>query len=475
MTPSRDRPILGIYAVLLFPALSYLLFVITPKLNIVIPASHDFTTLLVLAFNVVIILSWTSLGIIGGILLTLLSFAIAISGSVRAGYYSSASWVWSYCVTMFMGYRHWDSVNKLRRGFGLKSEKLDEDVNILSDNIHKKKDDIRHLDERLHRYLVLKDVAEALTTTLSLDDIATFIIKRASNTIKKEGNIMLYFVDMVKQELMLSASQGEPHVKTKKGDIFDSWVLKHGLPLIIEDVTKDFRFSSSDSEDAKGSFKSLIISPLLNGDKIIGILRMDTIKESAYTQDDLRLLAIIGNIGAVAVQNAFLYTWIQDLAIKDSLTGLFVRRYFMKRFQGEVKRAARKKGALSLLMLDIDHFKSYNDKFGHAAGDMVLKYMSGIITSSVREGDMVARYGGEEIAILLINAESPEARKIAESIRKKIKDAPFELRREKQNLTVSIGISSYPKDSTLEEELIKIADSRLYKAKSLGRNTTCES
>ena len=183
----------------------------------------------------------------------------------------------------------------------------------------------------------------------------------------------------------------------------------------------------------------------------------------------------MGDLGAVAIQNAFLYTWIQELAIRDSLTNLFVRRYFMKRFQEEIKRAARKKGSLSLLMLDIDHFKSYNDKFGHATGDLILKYLARVIISSVREGDMVARYGGEEIAILLINADKRDAIKIAESIRKKIEDTPFVLRREKQSLTVSIGVAIYPKDSVLEEDLIKISDARLYKAKSMGRNRICES
>ena len=212
----------------------------------------------------------------------------------------------------------------------------------------------------------------------------------------------------------------------------------------------------------------------MSGNKIIGVLRMDSLNEGVYTQDDLRLFDIIGNLGAVAIQNAFLYSWIQELAIRDSLTGLFVRRYFMKRFQEEIKRTARKNGALSLLILDIDHFKSYNDKFGHATGDIVLKYLARAMTSSVREGDMVARYGGEEIAILLINTDFERAGKIAESIRKRIEDEPFVLRREKQNLTVSIGLSNYPKDSMSEEELIKIADSRRYKAKSLGRNRVCE-
>lgn len=474
MTPVRDRSILGIFSIVLFLCLSYILFVITPRLDINISAFHSFTSLLVLSFNIAIIFSWLNFGIMGGLLFTALSFVVGLSGAIRSGCYSSSALAWSYIITMVIGYSHWKAANKLKQTFALKSEKRDEDINILSDNIHRKKDDIKHLDEKLLRYLILKDVAESLTTTLSLDDIAALIIERASNTIKKEGRVLLYLVDMEKQELMLSASQGALSVKAKKGDVFDRWVLKHGIPLIIEDVAKDFRFSSKDSEAAKESFRSLIVSPLLSGNKIIGVLRMDSLNEGVYTQDDLRLFDIIGNLGAVAIQNAFLYSWVQELAIRDSLTGLFVRRYFMKRFQEEIKRTARKNGTLSLLILDIDHFKSYNDKFGHATGDIVLKYLARAMTSSVREGDMVARYGGEEIAILLINTDFERAGKIAESIRKRVEDEPFVLRREKQNLTVSIGLSNYPKDSMSEEELIKIADNRLYKAKSLGRNRVCE-
>lgn len=475
MTPSRDRPILGIYAVALFLSLSYILFIITPAFSPNTGDSINLTSLLILSFNINIILSWVGFGMVGGLLLTILSFAVALAGAIRAGYYLSATFVWSYIVTMFIGYNHWKKMDGMERTFGLKHEKLDEDINILSDTIRVKKSEIKHLDEKFLRYLVLKDVAESLTTTLSLDDIASLLISRASNTIKKEGRAMLYLVDVEKQELMLSASQGAINVKAKKGDVFDQWVLKHGIPLLIEDVAEDFRFSGPDVEEAKEFFKSLIISPLLNSDKIIGILRMDSIRAAVYTQDDLRLLDIIGDLGAVAIQNAFLYSCIQDLAIKDSLTGLYVRRYFLKRLEEEVKRAARKNGSLSLLMLDIDRFKSYNDRFGHAAGDIVLKYLASTITASLHEGDMAARYGGEEMVVLLVNAGKKEAKKTAESIRKKIEDAPFVLRREKQNLTVSIGIATYPKDSILEEELIKIADSRLYKAKGLGRNMTCES
>jgi diguanylate cyclase (GGDEF)-like protein len=187
----------------------------------------------------------------------------------------------------------------------------------------------------------------------------------------------------------------------------------------------------------------------------------------------LRLLDIIGNLGAVAIQNALLYSWVEELAIRDSLTGLFVRRHFMKRFQEEVRRSERKGSELSLLMLDIDKFKWYNDKYGHATGDIVLKTIASTISGMLHVGDMAARYGGEEMAVLLAGADRKKAMRIAESIRKRIGEHPIIVRREKHNITVSIGVSTYPGDGIREEELVKAADERLYKAKSGGRNKTC--
>lgn len=460
--------------VALLLALVYLLFFITPHLDHSSRASHAFVSFLILSVNAAIALSWIEFGIVTNVALTLFLSVVGLVGAVKSGYFFSATLCWSYIAAVLVGYTYWYSKDKSNRMFEFKYEKLDEDINILSEELHKKKDDITHLEGKLLRYLVLKDVTEVLTSTLSLDDIASILIERASNILQKDGRVMLYLVDVEKQELMLSASKGTLGVKEKKGDVFDSWVLKHGIPLMVEDVANDFRFSGPEVAVARGHCRSIIISPLLSAEKIIGIFRMDSPKSFSYTQDDLRLLNIIGDLGAVAIQNAFLYSCVQDLAIRDSLTGLFVRRYFMKRFEEEIKRASRKSAPMSLLMLDIDHFKSYNDKFGHATGDLVLKYFAQVIKTSINEGDIAARYGGEEIAVLLTGAGVEEAKKISESIRKKIEDMPFVLRREKQNLTVSIGISNYPKDTASVEEMIRVADARLYKAKESGRNRTCE-
>jgi diguanylate cyclase (GGDEF)-like protein len=470
---SKNRSTLGIVSIALFLAVSYILFAAPQKINPHLSSSCHLLAAIVLSYNIVIALSWIGFGLAFGIILTILSFFTGLAGVLRSGCYESAYYTWSFVISSLLGYSHWKAIKRMENSFSLNSEKLEEDINMLSDTCNKQKAEIKYLDEKLLRYLVLKDVTEVFTTTLLLEDIARLIIERTVSTIRKQGRILLFLVDADKQELMLSASHGAAKIKGKKGDIFDRWVVKHGIPLIVDDAANDFRFSGPYAEDPKANFKSLIIAPLLSGNKVIGVLRMDDIPEMSFTQDDLRLLDIIGNLGAVAIQNALLYSWIEELAIRDSLTGLFVRRHFMKRFQEEVRRAERKSGELSLLMLDIDKFKWYNDKYGHATGDIVLKNIASTISKMLHVGDMAARYGGEEMAILLAGSDQKKAVCLAESIRKKIEALPITVRREKHNVTVSIGVSTYPKDGIHEEELVKAADERLYRAKSEGRNKTC--
>jgi diguanylate cyclase (GGDEF)-like protein len=200
---------------------------------------------------------------------------------------------------------------------------------------------------------------------------------------------------------------------------------------------------------------------------------MDSPEEFAYTQDDLRILDIIADLGALAVQKAYLYSKTQELAVKDSLTGLMVRRYFIDRLKEEIKRSARNGTKLSVLMLDIDKFKDYNDRYGHLSGDLVLKHLSAILKDSVKKGDVVARYGGEEFVVLMCDRGRTEVLAEAEKIRNAVKSSPLKLRRQEANITVSIGASFYPDDTVLEEELIRIADERLYKAKAGGRDKVC--
>ena len=394
------------------------------------------------------------------------AFAISLLFSTGAGY---------LCVR---------ARNRLYSVYGLNLEKATESANLLNNEIKNKTKDIISLAEKLKRYSTLKETAESFSATLALEDITRLITDRMSRTIQKPGRSLLFLVDTQKQALMLSASsrffsgesgiaREDDMVKAKTGDIFDHWVLKHRKSLIVEDVTRDFRFPVDDGGVSERSFRSVISAPMVIENKVIGTLRMDSTSELSYTQDDLRLLDILADLGALAVENSLLYLKTQELAIRDSLTGLSVRRYFMDRLKEEVKRSGGRSAKFSILMIDIDRFKQYNDNHGHASGDLVLKHLSSILNAAAGNGDIVARYGGEEMVVLLSGSDLEKAASKADRIRNTISQSPLKLRRQEANITVSIGVSTYPDDGITEEDLIRVADGRLYKAKENGRDRVC--
>ena len=426
-------------------------------------------------FNIAILYGWIGFGTPGGALLTVSSCLFVLLLAFRMRYHGCSAYILTFFVTAWIGHLFASSRNRVDQLYLLRSESAREEMNVLANEVKERNKGIKVVEEKLIRYSALKNVAESLSAVLSLESIIGIIVEKTLKTLGKPGRVLLFLADQSKQELMLSASNGRnyPVVKAKKGDIFDHWILRYRKPLMIEDVTKDFRFPAEGIEGARGVFRSLIASPLVNENRVIGILRIDSPHEFAYTQDDLRLVDIIANLGAVAIQNSMLYLRTQELAIKDGLTGLKVRRFFIDSLHREVRRASRKKEQLSLLILDIDHFKDYNDRYGHASGDLILKFIANTINGLLDDPDVAGRYGGEEIAVLLWRKDKKEARLKAEKIRQQVKERPLTLREHEANVTVSIGVSTYPEDAVTEGELIRIADARLYKAKAEGRDKVC--
>jgi len=466
------RQIFGILSLTIVLSSIFLLSKLT-AVSYTQPSYHtDLAATVIFSFGAAILFAWLASGLPGASAATAVSAIYVLVFCLRTGF-AGYPLIGVLFVSTLIGYAYGHDKSTLDAAVAFKLEKLDEEMNVLLNKIVDGKKRISSLGEKSNKYSALKNVAESLSTTLSIDEINKLVVASISKTLQKEGRALLFLVNAEKQELALSASAGDMSVRAKKGDIFDQWVLRHRKSLIVEDVTYDFRFPADNAGESRKLFRSLITSPLISENKVIGILRMDGPRESAYTQDDLRLLDIIAGFGAVAIQNAQLYSRTQELAIKDGLTGLFVRRHFMERFRKELSRAARKKGVLSLLILDIDNFKEYNDRFGHMAGDIVLKYIARLLNSAVRGGDIVARYGGEEMVVLLCDRNKKEAVQEAEKIRKVLKKSPLTLRRQTAAVTVSGGLAVYPDDATLEEELIRIADERLYKAKAAGRDKIC--
>jgi diguanylate cyclase (GGDEF)-like protein len=167
---------------------------------------------------------------------------------------------------------------------------------------------------------------------------------------------------------------------------------------------------------------------------------------------------------------------LKNLACRDGLTGIFNHRYFQDSLAAEINRAGRPLGIFSLLFLDVDHFKQYNDINGHQQGDKLLRGLAVILAKSIRKSDILARYGGEEFVIILPETSKTNALKFGEKIRRYVEKYPFPGKETQpgSNLTISIGISSFPDDGSDRYSLIKRADKALYQAKNSGRNMVCD-
>ncbi len=197
-------------------------------------------------------------------------------------------------------------------------------------------------------------------------------------------------------------------------------------------------------------------------------------------EKDLAKIEVLSSFLALLVKKISLYETIRDLSIVDDLTQVFVRRHFMERLHEEIKRSQRFKTPLSLLMLDIDHFKRYNDEFGHLVGDATLKKVSEILKMNVRRVDLVGRYGGEEFIVVMPETKPQAALEVAERIRSYVARHTFKLYHVEAKVTVSQGIATYdPQNSAfadsadtapIVDRLIQAADKCLYQAKDDGRN-----
>ncbi|MFH1413773.1 MAG: sensor domain-containing diguanylate cyclase [Candidatus Omnitrophota bacterium] len=357
---------------------------------------------------------------------------------------------------------------------------IQEKYNILSNENSRELKNNAALKTKISRYGSLKKVVEEINQGLDLDNVAASLTENTFSIIaNNQGVCLLYLIDKSKQGLRLFKTKKEEAklvVKNKEGDLFDLWVLRNNRPLIVEDIRKDFRF---DPERLEGEelrpFLSLISSPFISEQRFSGILRLDNAKPHFYSQDDLRFLMTICDLGAVALENSELFKETQELAIRDGLTKLFTKQYFSDRLKEECLRGTfGAEEGFSLLILDIDHFKDYNDQYGHAVGDIVLQKISQEISSYFgKHQSVIGRFGGEEFAVILPGVDKKKASRLANDLRKVIEKEKFVLRRKETNVTVSIGVAEFPKDAKESDGLIMKSDKAMYQAKEKGRNRVC--
>jgi two-component system, cell cycle response regulator len=226
------------------------------------------------------------------------------------------------------------------------------------------------------------------------------------------------------------------------------------------------------------NLKSAALVPLPRKDRATGALCFGSREAARFTRHHgTDFLSHLGAVAAVCIENAVNRARLLRAGITDFLTGWHNRRYLQQRLKEELARAQRRSGSIACLMIDIDRFKSINDGYGHLAGDSALKEVAHRIESQIRSMDTAARFGGDELAILLPEATAPEAAKLAERIREVIAAMPFALNSQiSRSLTVSVGVAAVAPGrdeqdlKALADRLVADADAALYRAKALGRN-----
>jgi len=225
------------------------------------------------------------------------------------------------------------------------------------------------------------------------------------------------------------------------------------------------------------STHELVITPLKARNKVIGLIIADNIyTPKQVNDDDLKIFSTLANQAALAIENSRLYEMVRLKSHIDALTNLWNHGFFQEQLSKSIEESYTNKQALSLLMIDIDNFKTLNDIFGHQVGDVTVKEIANIIKNSSKETDFVCRYGGEEFSVILPQTNKQQAQIIAEKMRQKIEKNFFgkELIEKNFKITVSIGVASLEnKPPSTKEALIATADKAMYKAKNAGKNRTC--
>jgi len=341
----------------------------------------------------------------------------------------------------------------------------------------KSKEEIERL---LFEYQSLYDLGLKFTATDQLDRLYQHIVDYAVRLTDTPASSIAIF-DEKRGEMYFGAVKGfskgfskNVRWKLRKAGL-TSTILNQKHPLVIPDVKKHSSFDNPVM--LREGIRSLMAAPLWAEGRIIGILYVDDFVVRNFKPREISLLSLLSTIAAMAIDKTRMLESSRQLAITDELTRLFNHRHFLQQLTNEINRAKRYNRPLSLLMLDIDHFKDYNDTYGHLKGNEILKGLAGILKELSREVDIPARYGGEEFTIIMPETNRRRGRILAERLRKMISNHPFQHREKlpKGRITVSIGLATCPDNAMTPFALIEASDKALYEAKRGGRNRVCVS
>jgi len=331
------------------------------------------------------------------------------------------------------------------------------------------------LEESLKDLSILYRISESISGTLEEPELIHTLFQSLGQNLPF-GRMALLLVDEKGEGLRVVAARGFPDESLKgrvipiaDGAAGRACFSRNTVLLTEMPASSRFLFYP-DEKRGDGSF---ITIPLSVGDKSLGVLTVGHPSGEPFRETEIQFLTSLANQVAVAVDRCRLYSRTKELSVRDELTGLYNRRHFQEVVRMEIKRASRFASATSLLMIDVDHFKEFNDTYGHVKGDLMLKELGRLLSEHVREVDTVARWGGEEFVVVLPDTPLTDSVHVAEKLRSLVEEQSVvfcTLLEVSRAITVSIGVSSYPERADSEEALLNSADVALYDAKGRGRN-----
>ncbi|MDY0341057.1 MAG: sensor domain-containing diguanylate cyclase [Coriobacteriia bacterium] len=328
------------------------------------------------------------------------------------------------------------------------------------------------LESRLAEIFFTHEFFKALTTFSSVDDVTSLIVDGANGILGAEISAV-YLFEHRDWTLHLRASQGRleeyfhpsvPVSETLLGVAFREGFVQQA------DVTEGAGLAEWTVRPEE--VRSQAAMPLRSGDSVIGVLLIASATYRELTQAEHDRLQVIANQSSLALQNALLHEELERLSVTDRLTELYNHGYLHSRLDEEIERAMRFGHRLSVIMLDIDDFKQFNDQYGHPKGDTVLRAVSSIVRQNLREIDVAARYGGEEFVVVLPETDVAGALAVAERIRVSAEAFPHITgdHGERTTQTISLGVATYPVHASDGASLIEAADQAMYWAKRSGKN-----
>lgn len=319
----------------------------------------------------------------------------------------------------------------------------------------------------------LRDATIALMSTLDLEVLLGRILDAAQHAIPASERGLLFLAAPRTGRLELRAVLGFGDPRIRRANFLKDGRIERAIsehkPFLINDIFQT-GYPNELLQEETAFFRSAIFAPLVLGTEVLGVLTLSSSRSYAFSQSDLRLLVSFAATTTAAINNAMLHTEVQKIAITDPLTGLYNRRGLEELGGHEFDRYRRFGHPFSVTMLDIDHFKQVNDRYGHTVGDLVLKGLAEKCRSVIRQVDILGRYGGEEFVILLPETDLFQAVNLSERLRRLVADTPIPAGELNIPITISLGVTRASRNHTSLSMILDQADKALYDAKSKGRN-----